>query len=237
MHENTDFGQLYDALGIRPGCSIAELRLAYRRQAAQLHPDAGGTGADVARLQQINRIYHSATRFHRMHGRLPGETAACFASADAVDDDARAAAPDMPHAQATLPIACAPMADPRRKMRSLMLAGVVIALLAWVVAPAEEAPQRLAGSQDNFHVMPGAGVAKARRQHTQRVAIGMTPARVMAISGPPLSRHESRWDYGPSWIAFDCGLVSDWYSSPLRPLHPGPASPVKRDQVRARADC
>lgn len=243
MHEHTDFGLLYDALGIRPGCSMAELRTAYRRLASRLHPDAGGRGDDVERLQQINRIYHSATQFHRVHGRLPGETAAGVAIADAVgvhvataDADEEEASSAL-HAQALQPIPRMAMAVPRHRMRSLMLAGVLVALLAWITALPDNASQRLSGSQEDDREAQAAGLTTTAHPHERRVAIGMAPAGVLAVSGEPLSRREVRWDYGPSWIAFDCGVVSDWYSSPLRPIHPGPASPGQRDQARAQESC
>lgn len=238
MHEHTDFGQLYDALGIRPGCSIVELRAAYRRLAAQLHPDAGGQADDVARLQQINRIYHSATQFHRMHGRLPGETVACVAAGDGDGTDGCGTGTDADDKMAVnAPHARPALAVPRRRMRSLMLGGVVIALLAWITTFPDDASQRLAGSQDNYRKEPATGRLTTLGQDTQRVAIGMASARVLAVSGEPLSRHEVRWDYGPSWIAFECGVVSDWYSSPLRPIHSGPASPGERDQVHTQTGC
>jgi hypothetical protein len=36
--------------------------------------------------------------------------------------------------------------------------------------------------------------------------------------GEPDSVHGNRWEYGPSWVRFEDGRVSDWYSSPLREL-------------------
>jgi hypothetical protein len=38
------------------------------------------------------------------------------------------------------------------------------------------------------------------------------------IEGPPDMENADRWEYGPSWVAFQCGKVVDWHSSPLRPL-------------------
>lgn len=222
VHDHTDFSLLYDALGIRPGCSVDELRAAYRRVAAGLHPDAGGRGVDVEKLQQINRIYHAATQFQRMHGRLPGERTP-VRPPRARAQAARAMATHGGEAAGMQPLAVAPMAGPGRRLRSLLLAGVLAAVIAGLLELHREAAP-----------VPGPGQAGADAAAPSdqppagsggRMALGMPPADVLLLSGPPLSAHERRWDYGPSWVAFDCGAVSDWYSSPLRPIHRGPARP------------
>jgi hypothetical protein len=228
VHDHTDFSLLYDALGIRPGCSVDELRAAYRRVAAGLHPDAGGRGVDVEKLQQINRIYHAATQFQRMHGRLPGErtpvqpppagTPARGTAAHGAPPCARGGEGVGTHA-----LAVAPMAGPGRRLRSLLLAGVLAAVVAGLLelhrdaAPGADRGQAGADAAAPSDPAPADG--------GRRMVLGMAPAEVLVLSGPPLSAHDRRWDYGPSWVAFDCGAVSDWYSSPLRPIHRGPARP------------
>jgi hypothetical protein len=57
------------------------------------------------------------------------------------------------------------------------------------------------------------------------LAIGMESPEVRRIQGEPFNSHDQRWEYGPSWILFDCGKVVDWYSSPLHPLQVRSASP------------
>lgn len=229
MHDHTDFSLLYDALGIRPGCSVDELRAAYRRVAASLHPDAGGRGMDVEKLQQINRIYHAATQFQRIHGRLPGEPTPLHAAAPAAE--ARTArAVVATHAGAHHDAragAMVPMAGPGRRLRFLLLAGVMAAAVAGLLELRGDA------SQGDAAEAPGAGSESRSVQPPvdaeRRMALGMAPDEVLLLSGPPLSAHERRWDYGPSWVTFECGVVSDWYSSPLRPIHRGPARPEHGD--------
>jgi hypothetical protein len=71
-----NFGQLYAQLDLQPGCTLEELRHAYRQRMRQLHPDkqaepephSGGESA----VSDLNSIYASAIRFHKEHGRLPG---------------------------------------------------------------------------------------------------------------------------------------------------------------------
>ena len=55
--------------------------------------------------------------------------------------------------------------------------------------------------------------------------LGMSKTDVEALEGAPVSAGTDRWDYGPSWIEFKCGEVSDWYNSRLRPLKTYTAHP------------
>ncbi|MGV8940244.1 MAG: J domain-containing protein [Lysobacter sp.] len=71
-----DFVKFYAELGLRPDCSLDELKLAYRRRVAQLHPDRRGPGATPIdahqRLSSLIASYRASLRFHRQYGRLPG---------------------------------------------------------------------------------------------------------------------------------------------------------------------
>jgi hypothetical protein len=57
-----------------------------------------------------------------------------------------------------------------------------------------------------------------RMSATRSIAAGMDRDTVRDILGEPLDMQALRWEYGPSWVDFDCDRVVDWYSSPLRPL-------------------
>ena len=213
-----DFARLYAELGVDPACGIDGLRAAYRRVASRLHPDAGGGDGEIARLQQLNHAYHAATRFHREHGRLPGEPGPAGRT--------RATPPGVVQAHA---VERRVVAAPRRNLRSLMLVGVLIALAAWIANPPRPGGPQQAKAGDGGHGAAGGPPAQGHARVPARMAIGMSPAMVLEVSGKPLARSARRWDYGPSWIGYRCGVVADWYSSPLRPLHDGPARPREID--------
>ena len=69
-------------------------------------------------------------------------------------------------------------------------------------------------------VNPGLGAPTLARE----VVVGMDEAQVRRILGAPIGIHDGRWDYGPSWVQFQCGQVVGWYSSPLHKLQVDEAS-------------
>ncbi len=57
------------------------------------------------------------------------------------------------------------------------------------------------------------------------IEIGMATDTVRGIEGEPMTTGNSRWEYGPSWIRFENGVVVDWYSSPMHPLKTSTSQP------------
>jgi len=221
MAVGTDFLLLYKELRIKPGCGLGEFRQAYRRRVGELHPDRVQHHLyedAAARLSNLNAMYASAMEFHKQHGRLPGE-----ASVYRPDPTPRPQTPQS--APATAP--------PKRASWFLTVLLVLAALVVgWILGAVEGG-----GGDDQSSATPGlprvafvvdtetgpAPVAKIAR-----IRVGMDSDRVVAIEGEPVMTAKDRWEYGPSWIAFHCGEVLDWYSSPLRPL--------KVDSMQAPAD-
>ncbi|KAF1009184.1 MAG: hypothetical protein GAK28_00817 [Luteibacter sp.] len=205
MADETDFLELYGMLRLRPDCSLDEFRLAYRRYVAHWHPDRRrGERAQVLaaeRLQRLTAQYDAAMAFHRRHGRLPGGVAEWRATPRrvATQEDA----------------AFLPDKRPVRKASSKLL--VVSILLGIVVLGAALFPSTTpeVATPDDVVTVARANTPVA----TDELHAGMSMDEVRHVEGEPTRRGELRWEYGASWIAFDRGSVSDWYSSPWNPLH------------------
>lgn len=212
--EPTDFLLLYQELGLRPGAGIDELKLAYRRRIAALHPDrqsgAPTSEAEAARerLQRLTLLYGAATLFHRRHGRLPGQMASPRPAAAA--QTGRLMPPSS---------ALEPAGGSRRRGYAIALGLAIAAACAWHAATTDD--DAAAGLSDSS----SADVADSRSSEdtatpapTRWLRVGMPMEDVLILQKEPISRGETRWDYGPSWIEFERGKVSDWYSSSLHPL-------------------
>ena len=237
MAVGTDFLLLYKELRIKPGCGLGEFRQAYRRRVAELHPDRVQHHLyedAAARLSSLNAMYASAMEFHKQHGRWPGE-----ASVYRPDPTPR---PQNPPPQS------APAPAPAKHSSWFLTVLLVLAALVvgWILGAVEGG----GGGDDQSSTTPGvprvafvvdtetgpAPVAKIAR-----IRVGMDSDRVVEIEGEPVTTARDRWEYGPSWIAFHCGEVLDWYSSPLRPLKvdsmQAPAEEVERESRQRVPGC
>ena len=206
MADDTDFLELYGKLRLRPDCTLDEFRLAYRRYVAHWHPDRrrGDRARALAkeRLQELTAQYDAAIVFHRRHGRLPGGAVGVRPVLHrlGLHEDA-----------AFMP----PKANgPRRRGRLLMCgvilgAGVLGVALFPSATPTPGEPLAASGAGRVAEAVAGAEPLHA----------GMSMDEVRRVEGDPTRRGEQRWEYGASWVAFDGGVVSDWYSSPWSPLH------------------
>jgi hypothetical protein len=239
MAEDTDFAALYRELGINATCSLAELRGAWRRRVAKLHPDQGGSAEDTGRLQQLNRLYDAALDFHARYERMPGATASGSLTAEppGASSQDRSLTADIHRNEF-------PASGFGRISRYFVMVSLVaIAVLGWRVV--ENAPEydrnRAAGGVaaadtiSDSRKQPAPNVSKPLVA-TLAIAPGMGKDTVRDILGEPLDMHVLRWSYGPSWVEFRCGKVVDWYSSPLRPLRVSPARDARIDTAPTNDD-
>jgi hypothetical protein len=243
MSDDTDFVALYDELGLDAECSMASFKHAYRRRIAKLHPDHFGAPPDISRLQRLNRLYSAALEFHRLHGRLPGASRSIgIVGATPITRHARReeggnahsghnehdvqtiATVSSPPPPASTDTAI-PMAGFPRRRRYLLMLGLLALLLYWLGAQRTSVPT-LDPEGPGDAVQPGLRAPDAGK----RVAVGMDREQVRRILGTPVTEHEQRWEYGPSWIEFRCGKVTSWYASPLYPLR------VEDDGAAAQAE-
>ena len=236
MTRGVDFLRLYQEFGLQPSASVDELKLAYRRFVSTLHPDRHGGDPISQHLAQehlahLTRLYDAAIRFHREHGRLPGAAGPTAAT--------RPAEPMPPNATVTptrnAPVGEVSSPDARSGPRPILWVGglIIIGALVWLVA-------RLAALEDALVPEPVRPSATAQApagpppaKATAGIHVGMRAEEVLRVQGEPVTRSEYRWEYGPSWIQFDRGRVTEWYSSPLRALRiartPPPVEEDRRD--------
>ncbi|WP_198651529.1 DnaJ domain-containing protein [Dyella sp. C11] len=235
MAHETDFLDLYRRLGLNPGCGLEELKQAYRRHVAALHPDRQqGRPVDVraaSRLQRLTAQYGAAMDFHRRYGRLPGApntgSAAVPSEGRAMSDVVR----EMPDPFASRrgstssnyqsQAGSTEAAGSSRSHGRLAVVLVILALgtLGWAWHAASLSSL---ATSDEGDVSAQAGTGSVSHEATADPVMlhaGMSPDDVRAVEGEPLAVHGELWEYGPSWIRFDHDEVVEWHSSPLRPLH------------------
>ncbi len=221
MQDDIDFAALYEELGLSADCPMASLKHAYRRRVRELHPDLPGASGSIEQLQRLNRLYNAALDFQRRYGRLPGALPSAAApppSAHAVpfEDIAR---PQLPHHN---------VSAPRPWLRYLLLSGLAGAILLWL-APHHQA-------EPEMQTAASAYPAGAHAPGVSMFKMGSDRALVRQLQGAPFNdEDDAHWSYGPSWIEFRCGRVSDWYSSPLHPLRVRKSEPDADDLIAARS--
>ncbi|WP_165418422.1 J domain-containing protein [Dyella amyloliquefaciens] len=230
MTRETDFLDLYRQLGLSPGCDLAELKQAYRRRVAMLHPDRRPNLAidarASARLQRLTAQYGAAMDFHRRHGRLPGAPV----TRDATSDVFPAVADPFAASRTAPPLAGTPfhpvseVAAAKRRTRgrvAVVLVVVALGVFAWNLYSASFGAGAGSVSEDDTQSSDAATVAQDDAPDAPALRLGMSADEVRAIEGDPVSTHGDLWEYGPSWVRFDRDQVVDWHSSPLRALHTG----------------
>ncbi len=216
MSADFDFSVLYRELRLTPSASLPDLKLAYRRRVAELHPDRIHDPDDAAlaafELQRLTRLYDDAMTFERRYGRLPGTPALAVAA--------------KPRAVFDAPTSVA--SGPRGHLPWVwLLIGIgvlcTILLLIDLSTDTPDTPGIEPPSLGATQAVPAA-----------RLRLGMPRRVARAVQGAPYLDGGDRWEYGPSWLLFERGMLVDWYSSPLNPLKVAHARPTLADETNLR---
>lgn len=235
MSGQTDFIALYEFLGVRPDCDVAELKVAYRRRVAELHPDrqpVHGSRRTIGAwgLPELTTAYNAAMAFQRRHGRLPGAPMAPVSRPEAAPRPFQRPMPSPGVEQA-----------PKRRWFRVLLLGAAALAVAWVLSPegptAEDAAPATTPETNPAAPRPMLPPPSLEAARVKRIELGLDAEIVRRIEGSPVSESREHWSYGPSWIDFEDGKVSNWYSSPLHPLkvatsHPPPPPAVQERGLR-----
>ena len=206
---DTDFLKLYRELGVMPGCTLPAFKQAYRRRVGEFHPDRtyDGRGNASERLKELNLHYAAAMAFHRRLGRLPGT----------IPEPRSPRRPASPRRERPVAYTLRPMhpishEPPNRWL--LLVFSLVAIIPLWTLLPSEDV-----GSAEAPGTEPGAS-GGSTTSASGMLEPGMDATSVSALLGVPVINvgNEDQWNYGPSWIRFECGEVVDWHNSVLRPL-------------------
>lgn len=209
-----DFPFLADMrrLGLSGQCSAEDLKAAWRRAVSELHPDRPGSdqSARAAAMSEVNAAYQRLRDFEAKHGRLP-------APPKYMDPRAKGQA--------------APAAGRWRKTAILLATIVAVTLVLWPQTQREEAVVPIQNVEADPWPKARAQPQPGTEHLVMEIDVGTKKDDVLRLAGRPLFQSEGIWDYGPSEVRFEHGLVVRWHSSPLRPL------PVSNDRtMRSRAD-
>lgn len=211
-----DFSQLYSLLGIEPGCSLEELKHAYRKRVAELHPDRHSSRPSnderSIQLATLIPLYKKAIHFHESHGRLPGSTVAETSALRQGSAALRAKASSPAFLRTRR---AAPESTPIPASHWWLLLGLAC-LIGYLVFSAFPGKGSTSGSSPAATTQPSAARAGTKRGEGRAyIVTGMDADTVLSIQGPPSRISDDIWEYGPSWLRFEDGRLVEWHSSPL----------------------
>lgn len=216
MALDTDFLDLYAALGLKPDCSLDAFQRAYRRRVSALHPDRHGNGLDGSgnpqELQALTARYRAAMHFYRQHGRLPGGLAR-----------PNTASENMLRAQRSRVTTQEPGRRSGRRAGMWLLLVLIGSIVVVLWKQPDGAPE--VSPPPSVRTEP-AGAPAMAMPDDRELKLSLPERQVRSILGVPDMIEGDRWDYGPSWVRFENGAVVDWYSSPLHPLNTPSSTPA-----------
>ncbi len=186
-------------LGLSRPCSSDELKRAWRRAVSELHPDrpGGDQKQRAAAMAEVNAAYQRLCEFNARHGRLP----------DATQLGTQRPLWKTAHRKNT-----------GRHAWVVLSLAAALTLVFWPLAPPDVSSVPAYASEERLHRNPEPVANLVEPGAPMFITVGVSKDDVLRLAGPPLFQSDAVWEYGPSEVRFEDGLVVRWHSSPLRPL-------------------
>ncbi|HXZ45183.1 MAG TPA: J domain-containing protein, partial [Pseudolabrys sp.] len=215
-----------------PGCTLDQLKDAYRRLVKTWHPDhyshheVDKRAVAEQRMREINRAFRSLSDYHRRNGRLPAIEDAAFKIAE---PDAAPFRPPNEHFEADngndweQP---APQPAGMRPWRFILFGAVLAVLWAtWNASQQRDATPEETTPTEASMPAPGTNAAApptvgmpAASQNNSYFTVGSALGEVYAVQGVPTRIKDGVWFYGKSKVFFVDGAVASWEEDPDYPL-------------------
>lgn len=243
---NDPFLQHYRTLGIEPGCSLAQLKTAYRKLAKAWHPDrypyphqAGARATAERRMGEINRAFRLLSEYHRRNGRLPAMGGAGFKVEEPVAASPRQSGRHFEAESGDDWIQRKPKAAGARPLRFVLL-GAALGIL-WATwnayqrsATTDEIapPEASAPAPDINDASPPTVAVPSAPQNDSYFTYGSALGKVYAVQGVPTRTEDGVWFYGKSKVFFTDGAVSRWEEDPDNPLKTTPPKNTSSSTLR-----
>jgi len=233
LREDTNWLELYQTLGIEPGCEWSQVQTAYRRMAQSRHPDRFEEGSTEHREAQdqiieINHAYAKLSAYYKTHGYLPGNRY----SAPKTDRKPGSSGQSRSETATSRSgsswrVPAENRKKPFLRRRSTILLSLALAYGAYHLWPLDrylsEAPGEYESAEpgENPETPPTALLGESRSSIEPANSFfgpGSTMGEVYAVQGNPTRTSGSTWYYGNSSVTFAKGIVDSWKEDPDFPL-------------------
>lgn len=221
---NDHYLQHYRTLEIDPGCTMREMKAAYRRLVKNWHPDhfaAGHESGDLAlaeaRIKEINKAFLTLSNYYKKNGYLP------ISSEEAARQDIGGASfwPDGSQTSDHRSSQHEKASTFSASLRFMIIgAALGIAYVAWNAYRQKEAMTLdVDSSPANSAPVEQPQLGSSKQQETENYfTVGSTLGDVIAIQGVPTKIEGGIWLYGRSKVYFENGVVDHWLEDPDDPL-------------------
>jgi hypothetical protein len=227
----TNFHELYQLLGIRPGDPWDKVRIAYKSKMKQWHPDRF-TEEESERRQaeemtkRVNQAYQEILQHYEMYGRLPLEViqpSTRPAVSQRHDNQQSTVKSDQQRnePEPTPSVRVQSASGEKYTRSSIALILIIVLTGIWLLNSSNEKqsestfPDRVTGTVVDLSNL-GATANPAPNVHEARnntFGIGSTLGDVYAVQGVPTQVKGNIWIYGSAQVFFVDGRVTHWVDS------------------------